>query len=145
MIKISHRGNINGKKENLENNPTYIDLAINKMYDVEIDIWYVNNRLYLGHDLPQYSVDLIWLLERKNKFWIHCKNIESLLHLKEMKYDFNYFWHQNDDITLTSKNHFWTYPGKKITNHSIAVLPETIPKWDINGCMGVCSDFIENY
>jgi len=38
MILISHRGNINGRLESYENAPNYIDSAISKGYDVEIDI-----------------------------------------------------------------------------------------------------------
>jgi len=40
MILISHRGNINGRFESWENEPTYIDKAIAEGYDVEIDIWH---------------------------------------------------------------------------------------------------------
>jgi len=57
MILISHRGNINGKFESYENEPTYIDLALSKGYDVEIDVWYVDGLLYLGHDKPQYGIE----------------------------------------------------------------------------------------
>jgi hypothetical protein len=47
MIYISHRGNIDGKKPHLENNPTYIDEAIDLGYDVEIDLWFIDGRVYL--------------------------------------------------------------------------------------------------
>ena len=36
MILISHRGNINGKKIELENNPSYIQSTLNLGYEVEI-------------------------------------------------------------------------------------------------------------
>ena len=36
MILISHRGNINGKKPHLENQPNYIDNAINETERKEI-------------------------------------------------------------------------------------------------------------
>ena len=75
---ISHRGNINGKDISLENNPSYIDTAIKQGYDVEIDFWYVNNQLYLGHDTFQYGINLSWLVERKTSLWIHCKNLPSV-------------------------------------------------------------------
>ena len=38
MILISHRGNTNGKNINRENTKSYIDEAIAKGFDVEIDI-----------------------------------------------------------------------------------------------------------
>jgi hypothetical protein len=144
MIKISHRGNINGKFESYENEPNYIDLAISKGYDVEVDVWFIDNILWLGHDNPQYGVDFRWFRDRLSKLWIHCKDIDSVLFFKECGYDFNYFWHQEDHITLTSLNFIWAYPGKQPIKSSISVLPE-INNEDTSLCLGVCSDFIENY
>jgi len=145
MILISHRGNLNGRFESYENEPTYIDLAISKGYDVEIDVWYVDGILYLGHDNPQYGVDFRWFRDRISKLWIHCKNIEALLYFKESGYDINYFWHQEDDVTITSLGFFWTYPGKKLTNNSIAVMPETKQFDNILISYGICSDYIQLY
>lgn len=144
MIKISHRGNINGKFESYENEPNYIDLAISKGYDVEVDVWFIDNILWLGHDNPQYGVDFRWFRDRLSKLWIHCKDINSVIYFKECGYDFNYFWHQEDHITLTSLNFIWAYPGKQPIKYSISVLPE-INNEDTSLCLGVCSDFIENY
>ena len=144
MILISHRGNINGKFESYENEPNYIDLALSKGYDVEIDVWYVDNLLYLGHDKPQYGINFRWIQDRFDKLWIHCKNVEAVVYFKECGYDVNYFWHQEDTLTLTSKNHLWVYPGKQPINKSIAVMPE-IHNEDTTNCFGVCSDCIENY
>lgn len=145
MILIAHRGNFNGKFESYENEPTYIDLAISKGYDVEIDIWYKDGQIYLGHDDPQYGIDFRWIRDRISKLWIHCKNIDALLLLKECGYPINYFWHQEDDVTLTSKGYFWTYPGKQLTNNSIAVMPETKQFDNIYISYGICSDYIEKY
>ena len=144
MLLISHRGNINGKSENLENNPEYIDVALSKGYDVEIDLWFYNNTLYLGHDLPTYVIDNEWLNKRKKNLWVHCKNIESVLFFKSLDDEFNYFWHQEDDITLTSLNYIWAYPGKQPIKDSIAVLPE-INDDDVSICYGICSDYLQNY
>ena len=79
MILISHRGNIDGKVIDYENNPDYIDKAIFLGYDVEIDLRFFNNNYYLGHDECQYKIDMKWLLKRKNKLWIHCKDTMQLL------------------------------------------------------------------
>lgn len=144
MILISHRGNINGKFELYENEPNYIKKAYDNGYDVEIDVWYINNIFYLGHDKPLYKIDLEFL--KNNHFWIHCKNIECLYELSKYK-DIHYFWHQNDDYTLTSWNILWTYPGKKLTNRSVAVLPENVDyaDYELKNCYGICSDNIKNY
>lgn len=145
MILISHRGNLNGKFESYENEPMFIDKAISEGYDVEVDVWYIDGVLFLGHDKPQYGVDFRWFIERLSKLWVHCKNIESILYFQECGYEINYFWHQEDDITLTSKNFIWTFPGKKLTSRSIAVLPESVKDWELTECLGICSDYIKKY
>lgn len=139
MILISHRGNIKGKQPKLENNPTYIDLAIKKGYNVEVDVWY-DNGFYLGHDFPQYEISFNYLIN--DKLWCHAKNIEAIIEMK--KYPIHYFWHQEDDITLTSKEYIWAYPGKQPIKNSIAVMPELYND-DISKCIGICSDNIKKY
>lgn len=144
MILIAHRGNINGPMKSWENEPTYIDLAISKGFDVEVDVWYTDGLLYMGHDEPQYGIDFRWFSDRSEKLWIHCKNIESLEFFIECPYEFNFFWHQEDTVTLTSKKHIWAYPGNQPIKNSIAVMPE-INGDEINQCIGICSDYIATY
>ncbi len=146
MKLIAHRGNINGKLESWENEPTYIDLAIKKGYDVEVDVWYKDGILWLGHDKPDYGVDLRWFIDRISKLWIHCKNIEALnfFHSNFENYPFNYFWHEEDTLTLTSFNYIWVYPNKQPIKNSIAVMPE-LNNDDVSQCLGVCSDYVEKY
>ena len=141
---ISHRGNIDGKNELLENSPDYIDKAISKGFDVEIDLWIDrSSKIFLGHDEPQYEIDMLWLEDRKNKLWIHCKNIDAVVFFNNTK-NFHYFWHQNDDITLTSKSYIWAYPGKQPIQNSIAVMPEIFED-NISNCLGICTDFPIRY
>ena len=143
MILISHRGNTNGKFESYENEPAYIDKAISEGYNVEIDLWMNDGVLYLGHDSIQYEINYEWLKDRKNKLWIHCKNIEALEWCDE-KIEFHYFWHQEDVATLTSQGTIWAYPGKQPIKNSIAVMPEIYGD-NITQCLGICSDYIERY
>jgi hypothetical protein len=142
MILISHRGNTNGKILEAENHPEYINDTICLGYEVEIDMWWFNDKIYLGHDKPQYEVNDKWLEERIDKLWIHCKNVELLNWIRNTS--LHYFWHEADTITLTSKNYIWAYPGKQPIIGSIAVMPE-LNQESVFGCIGVCSDFIENY
>lgn len=144
MILIAHRGNTNGPMKSWENEPTYIDLAISRGFDVEVDVWYINGLLYLGHDEPQYGIELKWFTDRISKLWIHCKNIEAIIHFQNCEYSFNYFWHETDTIALTSSNYIWAYPGKQPIDKSIAVMPE-INNDSLDSCIGVCSDFIAKY
>jgi hypothetical protein len=143
MILISHRGNINGQFESNENKPNYIDNALSEGYNVEIDLWFVDNKLYLGHDKPQYEITYDWLKKRKNKLWVHCKNL-SALEFCDDKLDLHYFWHEEDTVTITSQGTIWAYPGKQPIKNSIAVMPEIYGD-DISNCLGVCSNFISNY
>jgi len=144
MILIAHRGNVNGKMESHENEPTYVDVAISKGYDVEIDVWYRDQILWLGHDRPQYQVDVEWIVERSHKLWVHCKDVKALEFFNKFDHDINYFWHEQDTATLTSKKHIWGFPGKQPIKNSIAVLPE-IHDDNVTDCKGICSDFIQNY
>ena len=135
MILISHRGNLNGKSDR-ENSPDYIEEALDQDFDVEVDVWYIDNQFWLGHDKPQYKVSE-GFLEHSN-LWCHAKNIQALYVMSKSS-NIHYFWHQEDDVTLTSRGYLWTYPGKQLTEKSICVLPEK--KLDIE-VAGVCSDFI---
>jgi hypothetical protein len=146
MILISHRGNINGKDESKENKPSYIVDAIRKGYNVEVDFWYDNGKFVLGHDEPQYSIPLDFIENYYRYLWIHCKNHDALSKLVEIDRGgvyFNYFWHDTDDVIITSKGYMWANPGTYIEG-SIAVMPE-YKKDKIEGRLGVCSDYIINY
>ena len=144
-ILIAHRGNLIGPNLILENSPLYIDDAIRKGYDVEIDIWMNNDELFLGHDEPKYKISLEWIIDRTSHIWIHCKNIAAFVLFNSNKnFLFNYFWHENDTLTLTSAGYIWVYPGKQPVLNSIAVLPK-LNTDDVSHCLGICSDYISDY
>lgn len=142
MIIIAHRGLINGPDTNLENKPEQIDYAIELGFSVEIDLWFVDRKYFLGHDEPQYEITLEWLIEREKSLWIHCKNIDALTKMRRTS--FNYFWHENDTVTLTSKAFIWAYPGKQPIKNSVAVLPE-LNDDPIDVCFGICTDYALRY
>lgn len=142
MILISHRGNINGPSPDKENNPYYILEAIFSGYNVEIDVRFDNNTFVLGHDFPQYEVSEEFL--KQKGLWIHCKNINVLSKLITNP-ECNCFFHDTDDVVLTSKNYLWTYPGKALYSNSICVLPELFEPGDISNVAGICSDYIGRY
>lgn len=147
MKIIAHRANLNGPNPLRENSPEYIEEALSQGFDVEIDVRYDNKDkcFYLGHDEPQYVVSLYWLSQYRKNLWVHCKNLEALSEFS--KTAFNYFWHQQDDFTLTSKNYIWTYPGKPYTKSSVIVMPEwTNLNWNTLrtvSCYGICTDYVE--
>ena len=79
---------------------------------------------------------------KNKKLWCHAKNIEALFEMLE--HEVHCFWHQEDDVSLTSKGYIWTYPLKPLTSQSICVQPE-LYNANFNHCLGVCSDFISEY
>lgn len=139
MIFISHRGNLNGVAKNEENNPEKINYCLSLNYHVEIDVWRINNDFFLGHDEPQFFVDLQFL--SKPGLWCHAKNLDALNSMLNHK-NINCFWHQTDDFTLTSHGYIWTFLNKPLTKMSIAVMPE---KADykiecLKNIYGICTD-----
>jgi hypothetical protein len=144
MKLIAHRGNLSGPDPENENKPSHIQKALNIGVDVEIDVWWsvTENIPYLGHDGPQYKVSLDFL--RQPGLWLHCKNILALEKSKAFAVQNPYFWHQEDDVTLTSNGLFWTYPGKPLTPYSIAVMPEWCARDppNIDSAYGICTDYV---
>lgn len=150
MKLIAHRGNYKGKEPEFENNPERIDYCIENGFDVEIDLWIYDEEWGLGHDYPQYKIDKTFLDNRKDHLWIHCKNENALFRLYYS--DYNYFWHENDTYTITSKKYVWTYPNKQLlyNNNQIILDFDTLNSDKIefyrkNQVFGLCSDNFENY
>ena len=141
MKIIAHRANLNGPNTSTENSIPAINIALYHGFDVEVDVWYKNNKWYLGHDEPKYITDESFL--QNKKLWCHAKNLDALNLMLENK-KIHSFWHQNDDFTLTSKNYIWTYPCKHTTDNSVIVLinkKDKMPK----KCFGICTDFPLSY
>lgn len=143
MLLISHRGNTSSINTDKENSPDYIIGAIALGFYVEVDLFVIDNLFYLGHDKPTYLIDSNFL--NNDKLFVHCKNKEALLFMSKTSYNCEYFWHQNDNYTLTSKGHIWTYTGQELIQGSICVMPENHSYSDISMCYGICSDVIERY
>lgn len=136
MKVISHRGNLNGPSD-LENHPDQIEKVLGLGYDCEIDLWYEFGKFFLGHDIPKYAVHPTFLDQKG--LWIHCKNLDSLNICTDKQ---NYFWHERDSYTLTSKNFIWTFPNKIVVEKSVIV--DNNKNWRSKNydCYGVCSDHI---
>lgn len=139
MKIICHRGNQNGKST-LENYPPYITSALDNGYDAEIDVWYRDNRYFLGHDYPQFVINEEFLL--REGLWIHAKNIDALA---KLHYRTNAFFHNIDDVVLTSNGYLWVYPNKPISQYSnkcVVVLKGDVEysSEDLNACYGICVD-----
>ena len=146
MKIISHRGNIKGPIKDRENRPSYIDAAIKLGLDVEVDLRYISNEFWLGHDEAEYKVDLNWIEKRKNNIWFHCKNIEAVLEL--CKYNnFKYFCHSQDPYVVTSTNHIWCHNLNNSINQK-CIIPlitiEDIKNYKYSIPYAICTDYVNN-
>ena len=147
MKIICHRANLNGSESWLENKPEQIDRCINLGYDVEVDVRYdpLTQVFWLGHDEPSYKTSRDFLFRHKEKLWCHAKNHKAFFNL--LKDNLHCFWHDDDTYTLTSKSIIWAYPGSKLNNRCICVMPEINYSLDIikdlrNLCIsGICTDY----
>lgn len=151
MRLIAHRALIEGLDSTRENNPDAVLQCLDLGYDVEIDVRYINQKWYLGHDEPLYQVEQSFI--EHWGLWIHAKNPEACFELNKLyqsgKVYLNYFWHENDERTLTSCGYLWTYPGKTLNRNSVAVMPEwNLPLHSLKNCLtwecyGICSDHVK--
>jgi hypothetical protein len=150
MKLIAHRGLTQGPDTELQNHPDQIRSALHQGFDAEIDLWLVNQTWMLGHDAPQHAVTLHWL--QLPGLWIHCKNTAALFALQQQAPEINYFWHENDLLTLTSRGMVWTFLGRPETHscNSVCVMPEATYSWpeiehmaQLNTWYGICSDYVQ--
>ena len=139
MKIISHRGNINGPDLNRENKPWAIDECLFYGFDVEIDLWVDNNKLFLGHDKPEINISKYFLNSISEFAWIHAKNFQAINFLKiEKTFKLNWFWHETDKMTLTSKGIPWCYPHNYIDGGvTVCSTIQSIP----TNIYGICTDF----
>jgi hypothetical protein len=138
MLIIAHRGNLNGPNPQDENKPEYIQRAIDAGFDVEVDVWYIDGKFYLGHDAPTYPINQLFLTD--NSLWCHAKNFEAFEAMLQEP-NIHCFWHETDKFTLTSEGIIWTYPGQQTGDHSVIVTNESIQ----GNIFGVCTDYPFNY
>lgn len=148
MIYIAHRGNTDGPKPEQENSPEYIDKALSEGFYAEIDVRKGNmlGQFIMGHDYGEHKLPIEWFEARRGNLFIHAKDLETYTYFTREK-DWNVFWHQNDDYTLTSAGMIWAYPGSPLNEKTICVMPETVvySRVDLSQCYGICSDFVKNY
>jgi len=142
MILIAHRGNYQGRNQERENTPLYIEEAIEAGFDVEVDVWLIDKQLYLGHDFPRDKIEVSFL--ERPQIWTHAKNLVCYVSLYNNS-KVHVFWHNKDDFAITSKGLKWALTGV-VTHDGVVVMPENstgITTMLRNGSLsplGVCSD-----
>jgi len=139
---ILHRGLMNGPDPEKENKEELLWDRLSEGWDVEVDVWMVDGKLWLGHNKPTDLLQDVRLLESSH-VWIHCKNIPMLQYMTEKKPGAPFFAHDTDDAVLTSNGYIWCYPGFQAGRQSIVVMPERVPDMKVDMALigGVCSDY----
>ena len=135
MNIISHRGNLDGVIHKNENNPKIIEKVLNSGFEVEIDVWSLNKKYFLGHDYPKYEVGVDFL--KNNFIWCHAKNKESFERMFSDK--IHCFWHEKDKYTITNRGIPWCFP-ENYHQKGITVIygKDIIPPKNIGG---ICTDY----
>ena len=146
MIFIAHRGNINGPVSSLENNPAYIDEALRAGFYAEVDVRQGKDLgiFIMGHDFGEHQLDVSWFLQRREKLFIHAKDLSTYSYFLSDNQQWHVFWHQEDAYTLTSSGYIWAYPGSELNDKCICVMPETVSYSNdqLSICAGICSDYV---
>lgn len=149
MTLISHRGNLSGPCPAEENSISYIEAALRRGFNVELDLRTLHGKLFLGHDTPDYEVTFNWLYEHSSWLFIHCKNYEAIKFISETRI-FNWFCHQNDTFGLVSNGMVW-YSDLASKPNKNCILPlltqqqiKEYPKEWLRAAGGICSDYIQD-
>jgi len=142
MLYISHRGNTNGSVPESENNPSYIEETISIGYHVEVDVWVISGKMFLGHDSPVYPTE--YGFARNPKILCHAKNPEALRYFSGQQ-GFHYFWHENDKYTMTNQGIIISYPGFTHAGPRTIIMKPEHHNGNTEGFFGICSDYIGIY
>lgn len=144
---ICHRGNIVGPYKKLENNFGVLIQREIQGREVEVDVWYRENALWLGHDKPEYKITLEWLANSHRR-WIHAKDGKTFEYLLQENgkraLDLHIFYHTLEDYALTNKGVVLCYPGKPLLEGSCCMMPEQAPYTEAEKqkCFAICSDIM---
>lgn len=151
MLYISYRGIFDGQNYEHANTPNQIGRAFNAGFSVMVDVWRVDNKLYLGNDAPTTEVSADYL--KGNRFWINARNVDMQTWIAAQphtsKFYPNYFWFANatESTPTTAYGGQIITPGTvPISNLSIIFLPEIQDRGMFSTvklkCYGICSTYL---
>ena len=142
---ICHRGNVAGPRKELENNLGVLIQRDIQGLATEVDVWYHEGNLWLGHDRPDYKISLEWLAASRRRL-IHAKDGRTFAYLLEeagkRALDLHIFYHTDEDYVLTNKGLVICYPGQPLLPGSLCMMPEraSYTVEDLQNAAVVCSD-----
>ena len=147
---LLHRGN--NDLDNLpENSPDTIYKRNDEGYSVECDIWFQEDKWYLGHDIPEYKIQNIEVFLAKRSNLIHAKNGKTfaklLKYCRERGFNNEIFYHTTEDYVLTTRGNIIAYPGEILYDNNLCMMPESIGRniseQEKNNIVEICSDSLE--
>lgn len=142
---ICHRGNIRGAQKELENNFGVLLQRSIQGYRTEVDVWFHEHHLWLGHDKPEYKITLEWLASDKRRL-IHAKDGATFEHLLlesgKRALGLHVFYHTEEDYVLTNKGLVICFPGKPLLEGSLCMMPEraNYSQEQLQKIFSICSD-----
>jgi hypothetical protein len=140
MIIYAHRGNVSGISPR-ENHPDFIRLALEQGFGVEVDLWQVEGRWLLGHDGPQFPIEIAAFDRPDVIFHLKTPHLPSLAFADAFALD-------QDPYALTLRGRLWTNYGQPVSATSIACAPELVRATEplaefaarCSQAFGVCTD-----
>jgi hypothetical protein len=146
MKLIAHRGNIDGPNSAYENSVDYLWFALTNGFDVEVDVWHVDDQIWLGHDSPTYKLGhsaFMSLLSHRGVWW-HAKDYNTLNYMLSHGRQIKVFAHEGDRYGLVNGGYIWTADTSMQLdqyNRTVWILPTLPPDFVVNECVyGLCTD-----
>ena len=149
MQYISYLGIYDGTNLQDAGTPDQLGRAFNSGFSCMVNVWRVDDVLYLGTDQPLTQVTEQYI--QGSRFWINAMNddMQTWIAAQPIKLYPNYFWFPN----ITESTPVTTSSGKIITpgpvpidNTSIVFPPEIQDRGMLSTvhlrCFGVCSTYL---
>ena len=147
MLYISYQGIYDGQNYENANTPNQIGSAFDAGFACMVDVWRINNAMYVGTESNQIPVTEKYLQGRR--FWLNCKTQSTYTWFTTQSINLypNYFYQPNPNTTVsTSGGQLWTPGTVPVNNTSIVVLPEIADRGLFSTvklrCYGVCSTYL---
>ena len=142
LILIAHRGNIDGRVEDKENTPGYLESALKAGYNVSCDVGMLHGAFVLPTPGGYHKLPYAFL--SNPRMWFRTADPVTLDALCAAN---AHAVPASVDVTLTSVHYLWCMPDAVLTPRSIAVFPELAkPDWlHAAEPAGLCSNEISRY
>ncbi len=150
MRYISYQGIFDGSDYQDANTPNQIGKALNNGFSVLIDVWRIDDKLYVGNGQPLIEVTEKYI--QGDRFWINAKNsdMQDWISAQQSSLYPNYFWFNTPNpppAYVTASNGKLITPGTvPINNDSVMYLPEVDDRSLLTmakvRCYAICSTYL---